>query len=119
MEFEHDFPSAKVVRLEQNYRSTKRILAAAGALIKANTERKEKELWTENVLGEPIRVVEREDAEEEADFLVDEVNQHRDQGGALSDIAVFYRIDVADQADLLQPLGERALRIVLHEISRC
>ncbi|UCE61935.1 MAG: UvrD-helicase domain-containing protein, partial [Phycisphaerales bacterium] len=49
--FEQDYPAAKVVRLEQNYRSTKRILAAADALIAGNTKRKEKTLWTENDEG--------------------------------------------------------------------
>ena len=93
LEFEHDFPSAKVVRLEQNYRSTKRILSAASALIKTNTQRKKKDLWTENDTGVPIRIVEREDAEDEADFLTEEITVHRDAGGRLSDIGIFYRIN--------------------------
>src|SRR6185503_2046151 len=56
LEFERDYPDAKVVRLEQNYRSTKTILAIADRLIANNTQRKEKSLWTENAEGEPAQL---------------------------------------------------------------
>ncbi len=91
LEFEHDFPTAKVVRLEQNYRSTKRILSAAGSVIQSNTQRKKKDLWTENDLGAAVRVVEREEPEDEADFLVEEIKAYVRSGGSLNEIAIFYR----------------------------
>ena len=91
LEFEHDFPTAKVVRLEQNYRSTKHILSAAGSLIQSNTQRKKKDLWTENDLGAAVRVVEREEPADEADFLVEEIKAHVQSGGSLNEIAIFYR----------------------------
>ena len=93
MEFEQDFPNAKVVRLEQNYRSTKRILSAASSLINSNVHRKAKSLWTTNPEGTPIRIVERETPVDEADYLVEEIAQHVESGGALSEIGVFYRVN--------------------------
>ena len=98
LHFEKDFPDAAVVRLEQNYRSTKRILAAASAVIEHNVSRKEKTLWTENEEGERVRVVTCEDAEEEADYIAKELQARRDRGERLADAAVFYRINAMTRA---------------------
>jgi DNA helicase-2/ATP-dependent DNA helicase PcrA len=66
LEFERDYPDAKVVRLEQNYRSTKTILAIADRLIANNTQRKQKSLWTENADGEKVKLVLCQDEHDEA-----------------------------------------------------
>jgi len=98
LRFESDFPQARVVRLEQNYRSTKRILAAASRLIEHNVKRKEKTLWTENPEGSRVRVVSVEDAEDEAHFIAHEIAKYRAEGGSLADIAVFYRLNALSRA---------------------
>ncbi len=92
MEFEKDYPKAKVVRLEQNYRSTKAILSAASHLIAANRQRKAKDLWTENPQGREVRVVECKDADDEAAFVAETIAEMRDDR-SLSDVAVFYRVN--------------------------
>ncbi len=93
LSFERDYPTARVVRLEQNYRSTKRILAAADKLIAGNERRKAKRLWTEGEEGVSVRVLEGEDGEEEADLIareiVEAVRDHADP----AQIAVFYRVN--------------------------
>jgi len=93
MSFERDYPGAAVVRLEQNYRSTGCILAAAGALIRGNTQRKEKELWTENPDGAKVRVIEHETADGEAVVTVAEISGLIRSGTSPKDIAVFYRLN--------------------------
>ncbi|MCG3137555.1 MAG: ATP-dependent DNA helicase PcrA [Phycisphaerae bacterium] len=93
LEFEHDFPAAKVIRLEQNYRSTPNILAVADRLIKNNRQRKDKTLWTEQSDGAKVRTIACEDADDEADFLADEIQQYQRTGRPLSDIAIFYRVN--------------------------
>lgn len=92
LEFERDYPDAKVVRLEQNYRSTKTILTAANEVIRNNGGRKGKTLWTTNEKGSPIKVSVFEDDTAEATWVADEVSELIDRGVAPSDIAVFYRI---------------------------
>ena len=91
LEFEQDYPGTKVIRLEQNYRSTKRILAAASAVIANNVTRKEKSLWTENVEGEPPAIYRAWDEHEEANFVAQTIRRLRDEGREWSDVAVFYR----------------------------
>ena len=98
LRFEKDYPEAKVVRLEQNYRSTRRILSAASAVIEHNVARKEKTLWTENPEGGPVRVVRAETAEQEARFLADELDERRHRGEDLSEVAVFYRTNALSRA---------------------
>ncbi len=93
LRFEEDHPDAVVVRLEQNYRSTQRILAAAGELIEANVQRKEKRLWTENEPGDQVRVADFDTADAEAEFIADEIGQAADGGRSLNDVAIFYRIN--------------------------
>ncbi|MEI6827200.1 MAG: UvrD-helicase domain-containing protein [Desulfuromonadales bacterium] len=91
LEFEKDFPGVKIIRLEQNYRSTSTILAAAGAVVKQNFGRKGKTLWTENPPGEKIRYERVESDREEARFVSREIGQLRNSGIPLDEMAVFYR----------------------------
>jgi DNA helicase-2/ATP-dependent DNA helicase PcrA len=91
LEFERDFGGAKLIALEQNYRSTNSILQAANAVISHNRERKPKNLWSELGDGDPVRVVEVEDEHAEARFVAAEVASLIDEGSAGSEIAVFYR----------------------------
>ncbi len=91
LEFEKDFPGVKIIRLEQNYRSTSTILAAAGEVVKQNFGRKGKTLWTENPAGEKIRYERVESDREEARFVVREILQLRNSGVPLEEMAVFYR----------------------------
>ena len=91
LDFEQDYLGTKVIRLEQNYRSTKRILAAASAVIANNVTRKEKSLWTENVEGEPPAIYRAWDEHEEANFVAQTIRRLRDEGREWKDVAVFYR----------------------------
>ncbi len=91
--FERDYPNAKLVRLEQNYRSTKRILQSADRLITGNLKRKAKTLWTQNEDGLSVRVIECETSEEEAQTVADDIAAQIGAGVAPSEIAVFYRIN--------------------------
>jgi DNA helicase-2/ATP-dependent DNA helicase PcrA len=93
LSFERDYPGATVVRLEQNYRSTKYILAAADALIARNERRKAKRLWTDNAEGARVVVREFETGEDEAKNLAEEVARRIREGANPRDIAVFYRIN--------------------------
>ena len=76
LKFEEHFPSAKVIRLEENYRSTQNILALASGVIKHNIERKEKALWTQNPAGEKIRYYQALDADVEARFVAGKIQEH-------------------------------------------
>jgi len=92
LSFEKDFPDAKVIYLEQNYRSTKTILETASHVISANRQRKPVKLWTENEKGERIAVVEAFTEQEEAQFVVREVERLTSRGDFKpGDIAVLYR----------------------------
>jgi ATP-dependent DNA helicase UvrD/PcrA len=91
MEFERDFPDTRTIALEQNYRSTNRILRAANAVIAHNRERKEKELFSELGEGEPVEVLEVEDEHAEARFVAARIAALAEEGFNGSEIAVFYR----------------------------
>jgi DNA helicase-2/ATP-dependent DNA helicase PcrA len=91
MEFERDFPDARTIALEQNYRSTNRILRAANGVIANNRERKEKELFSELGEGEPVEVVEVEDEHAEARFVAARIAALVEEGFSNDEIAVFYR----------------------------
>jgi DNA helicase-2/ATP-dependent DNA helicase PcrA len=91
LDFEDDYPDAKVVRLEQNYRSTQTILDAANAIISNNRGRKGKTLFTELGQGDPIKVRELDDEHAEARFVAGEVQRLVDEGVSREEIAVFYR----------------------------
>lgn len=91
LRFERDFPGAKVIRLERNYRSTKHILGAASALIAANQDRLGKTLWTEDDSGDKVRVRGVWDGEAEARLIADEIETARKQGINYKDMAVLVR----------------------------
>src|ERR671934_1617879 len=91
LDFERDFPGTRTIALEQNYRSTNHILAAANAVIVNNRERKPKELWSELGQGEPVHVVEVEDEHAEARFVAAEIAGLVEEGFNGDEIAVFYR----------------------------
>jgi DNA helicase-2/ATP-dependent DNA helicase PcrA len=91
LSFENDFPEAKVVKLEQNYRSTKLILQAASAVIANNIERKPKELWTDNPTGERVTFSNTASEETESIFVAGRIDKHVRAGARYSDCAVFYR----------------------------
>jgi len=91
MDFERDYPEAKIVILGQSYRSSKTILELAQNIISQNKERKEKKLWTQNESGAPSTLVEVLNPEEEGEFVASEAGKLTHQGERLSDIAVLYR----------------------------
>ena len=93
LRFERDYPNAKVVRLEQNYRSTKRVLSAADAVIAHNVSRKEKALWTDKDDGVSIRVFELETGRAEAEMIARDIARQLRTGVRPNEIAVFYRIN--------------------------
>ena len=108
LSFQDDYPKAKLIALEENYRSTQTILDAARSLIASNTQRVEKDLWTRNGEGVPITIAEGYDEEEEAQFVIREI-QHltrnseavvgrKSSGVGLGDIAVMYRVNAQSRA---------------------
>ena len=99
LSFEKDYPKAKLVLLEQNYRSTKKILETAFHIISASRERKPKGLWTDNEPGELTTVVETYTEQEEAQFVVNEIERLVNQGKAsLGSCAVMYRTNAQSRA---------------------
>jgi DNA helicase-2/ATP-dependent DNA helicase PcrA len=106
-EFEQDFPNARVIALEQNYRSTQTILDAANAVISHNRERKPKRLWSDLGAGEQVRVVEAEDEHAEARYVAGRIQTALDDGASPGEIAVFYRMNAQSRVleDLLTRQG--------------
>jgi DNA helicase-2/ATP-dependent DNA helicase PcrA len=98
LDFERDYPEAKVVKLEQNYRSTQTILDAANAVVANNASRKAKELWTAGDEGDRIRVFAASDEYAEARFVVSEIESLMDGGTSARDISVFYRTNAQSRA---------------------
>jgi DNA helicase-2/ATP-dependent DNA helicase PcrA len=100
LEFEQFYPNAKVVLLEQNYRSTKNILKAASALIANNTKRKKKDLWTENEQGPRIQLIKCNDERQEAAEIIRRIKEQHDRGMGgngeklgWDQMAIFYRVN--------------------------
>jgi DNA helicase II / ATP-dependent DNA helicase PcrA len=91
MDFEKDFPEALVVKLEQNYRSTQTIVNAATYLIKKNSQRKDKTLFTNNNAGAKICVREEQNEYDEAKYVVSDIAKILNQGTSANDISIFYR----------------------------
>lgn len=91
LNFEKDYPEARVILLEQNYRSTRTILESANQVIKNNKVRKEKNLWTNGPKGEPIVVFTGYDEHAEAAFVVDRIFRLKNKGYAYNDLAILYR----------------------------
>jgi DNA helicase-2/ATP-dependent DNA helicase PcrA len=98
LEFERDFPNTKVVTLERNYRSTARILDAAGLVIHHNKTRKPKKLWTEAEAGDEVRVQELPNEGEEAAWIVRRVQDEVQAGRSLKDVAIFYRTNAQSRS---------------------
>ena len=98
LDFEKDFPSAVVIKLEQNYRSTKTILDAANAVIHNNVARKEKSLWTENEVGKTIHICRTETEQEEARFVCEKIEEYVKNGRSYSDFAMLYRTNAQSRA---------------------
>ncbi len=97
-EFERDYPHARTILLEQNYRSTQTILTAANSVISVNTGRREKRLWTDAGAGEPIKIYQADDEHDEASFLAGEIKRlNRHDGASHSDMAIFYRTNAASR----------------------
>ena len=97
LQFEDTFPGARVIRLEQNYRSTSTILNAANAVIEHNTERKGKTLWTNNSEGEPVKLYRAVDENDEAQFVCDAIAEHVKEGAKYADHVILYRMNAQSQ----------------------
>jgi len=99
LEFEHHFPNPKVVRLEQNYRSTNAILGTANSLIKNNPRRRPKRLWSAKGEGEKVRIVEAPNDREEAQFVAEEIQRrHLDKAEPWETFAVLFRMNAQSRA---------------------
>jgi len=99
LDFERDYPTCRVVRLEQNYRSTQVILDAAHGVISKNLDRKPKRLWTERAGGEPVVLFQGRDEGEEAEFIARTVGRlPGEEGASFDDFAVFYRVNAQSRA---------------------
>ncbi|MDJ1121722.1 UvrD-helicase domain-containing protein [Olsenella sp. YH-ols2217] len=106
LDFEHDYPAAKVVKLQQNYRSTGHILAAANAVVANNSKRKPKRLFTEEGQGEPIHAYQASDERDEGRWIAAECEKLHTQGTSYNDMAVFYRTNA--QSRVLEDMFLRA-----------
>lgn len=108
LSFERDFSEAKVVILNQNYRSTERILSAASTIIEKNHRRRSKNLWTENKGGEKIVWGQMANEQEEAEYVLNTIERLRDEGRTLSEISILYRTNVQSRV-LEEALRMRSL----------
>ena len=106
LDFEKDFKQAKVVKLEQNYRSTGHILAAANAVVRNNSQRKEKRLFTDLGDGEKIQAYQASDERDEGRWIASEIEKLRTAGTSYDDMAVFYRTNA--QSRILEDMFLRA-----------
>ena len=104
LDFEKDYPNTRVLRLEQNYRSTQNILNAAWGIVHNNTERKTKKLWTENDIGELITCYEAMDENDEAGYVGTRIEDWHAEGVDYKDFAIFYRTNAQSR------IFEEALR---------
>lgn len=94
LDFERFFPNPKIIKLEENYRSTNRILRLANSLIKNNLDRREKTLWSSRGEGEPARIISMPDADKEAEFVVSEIlERHRIDMRRYEDMAILFRMN--------------------------
>ena len=91
LDFEHEFPDARVIKLEQNYRSTGNILNAANGVISHNKGRKEKTLWTDNGDGDKVHLRQFDTAYDEAEFIAEDIRREVREGASYNDNAVLYR----------------------------
>ncbi|MGO1479627.1 MAG: UvrD-helicase domain-containing protein, partial [Brachybacterium sp.] len=108
VEFEQDFPSARTIVLEQNYRSTQNILSAANAVIEENAGRRKKNLWTDEGTGEKITLYVADDEKAEARYIGRQIDALVDDGRSAGDVAIFYRANAQSRA-----LEDQLIRIGL------
>ncbi|WP_242346577.1 ATP-dependent helicase [Anaeromyxobacter terrae] len=113
LRFEKHFPGAKEIRLEQNYRSTGRILDCANAVIARNAERKPKRLFTAAGPGEPVRVLALGQEEDEARFVAEEIARLRQEGRPWSDFAILFRLN-AQSRPIEEALREASMPYLVH-----
>jgi len=106
LDFERDYPEARVIRLERNYRSTRVILDAAHGVVQGIRGRKPKKLWTDREGGEPVRFFQADSDYQEALFVAEEIGALTARGYRLNDVAVFYRINAQSR-----PFEEVMLRL--------
>lgn len=106
LDFEKDFPQARVVKLEQNYRSTGHILSAANAVVRHNSQRKDKRLFTAEGDGEKIQAYQASDERDEGRWIAGEIEKLRASGMSYDDMAVFYRTNA--QSRILEDMFLRA-----------
>jgi len=104
--FTHDYPGAELVKLEQNYRSSKNVVGAALGIIRLARERQPKELWTGNPDGDPVRIVHSANERDEAAFVTGGIQQAIADGVSPSEIAVFYRVHA--QSRVLEEVMRKA-----------
>lgn len=93
LNFEKDYPQTKVIKLEQNYRSTQVILDAAHEIISRNTNRSDKKLWTDNDAGLPVTIVDCQSDRDESDFIISEIRALVRQYGSYNNFVVLYRMN--------------------------
>jgi len=98
LDFENNFPGARIIKLEQNYRSSQNILDAANSVISNNISRKGKQLWTQNEAGERIFYFRAENDREEGRFVCEVIRQRLSEGAKYSDFAVLYRTNAQSRA---------------------
>lgn len=98
LNFENDYPGAKIYRLEQNYRSRSNILEAANAVISYNENRYEKQLWSDLGKGEKIHFFSSDNEREEAEFVAERIRQHHERGIPFNEMVVFYRTNNQSRA---------------------
>ncbi|HEY4506606.1 MAG TPA: UvrD-helicase domain-containing protein [Candidatus Paceibacterota bacterium] len=98
LDFEKDYPEAKVILLEQNYRSTQNILAAANHIILKNKNQKHKKLWTENSTGEVIKLKETGNERREGEYIIEAVKKDLEGGHKLNDFTILYRTHAQSRA---------------------
>lgn len=98
LNFEKDYPEANVVKLEQNYRSTRNILEAAYQVISINKSRKDKKLWTENTDGQTITLFQANDEKHEGNWIADKIKEFEEKGESLEDMAVLYRTNAQSRS---------------------
>ncbi|MBQ1812777.1 MAG: UvrD-helicase domain-containing protein [Bacilli bacterium] len=98
LNFEKDYNDAKVILLEQNYRSTKRIIEAANSVIKNNKEKKDKHLWTDNDTGSKIKYLRCYDEKDEIYNIISEIKQYKEEGIPYKEMVVLYRTNAQSQS---------------------
>ena len=98
LNFEKDYNNAKVILLEQNYRSTKRIIEAANSVIKNNKEKKDKHLWTDNDTGSKIKYLRCYDEKDEIYNIISEIKQYKEEGIPYKEMVVLYRTNAQSQS---------------------